>query len=135
MTSQSFVQPPLGRLLGIHPERRGAGWVQYRVVQPPESVAAAGDPLATFAITTAVDLAIVDAVGTAIDPGEVSMNGTADMNLTYVAAPQGDVAVRATVLHRGDRLAVVEARVTDERGNAVAFGRGTYSLRPRGATA
>jgi acyl-coenzyme A thioesterase PaaI-like protein len=135
MTSQSFVRPPLRHLLGIHPERRGAGWVQYRVARPPGSAGQPDGPLATFAITTAVDLAIVDAVSTAIDPGEVSMNGTAELNLTYVAAPRGDVTVRATVLHRGDRIVVVEARVTDGHGDAVAVGRGTYSLRPRGAAA
>ena len=145
MTSHSFDDVPLHRLLGIRADQRGAGFVQYRIVAAPGSAghadgalrAALGDeaPVSTFAITTAVDIAVVEAVGTMIDRRAVSMNGTAELNLTYVDAPRGEAIVRATVLHCADRVAAVEARVTDARGATIAFGRGTYSLRPSGERA
>lgn len=137
--ARQFDDAPLHRLLGIRADQRGDGFVQYRVVPAPGSAAgadglpraAAGDRgVSTFAITTAVDIAVVDAVGTVIDRRAVTMNGTAELNLTYVDAPHGEATVRATVLHCGARVAAVEARVTDARGITIAFGRGTYSLRP-----
>lgn len=139
MTARHFDDTPLHRLLGIRADQRGAGFVQYRIVPAPGSTAGAdgslradagADGVSTFAITTAVDIAVVDAVSTAIDRRATTMNGTAELNLTYIDAPRGAATVRATVLHCGDRVATVEARVTDSRGITVAFGRGTYSLRP-----
>ena len=140
MTARGFDDAPLHRLLGIRADQRGDGFVQYRVVPAPGSAGRAdgavraatddGPGVSTFAITTAVDIAVVDAVGTVINRRTVSMNGTAELNLTYVDAPHGEATVRATVLHCGERVAAVEARVTDARGTTIAFGRGTYSLRP-----
>lgn len=147
MSSRSFDEVPLHRLLGIRSDERGAGFVQYRVVPAPGSEGHADGTLraavmsgdaegeagvSTFAITTAVDIAVVDAVSTVIDRRRVSMNGTAELNLTYVDVPRGEARVRATVLHCAERVAAIEARVTDARGMVIAFGRGTYSLRPGG---
>ncbi len=128
---------PLHRALGIRADAIGEGMTQYRVVRAPGAAggidgAAGGDAerVSTFAITTAADLAIVTATSTTIDRRRETMNGTAELNLTYVAHPRGEALVRATVVHRAARMAVADVRVTDTDGVPVAYGRATYSIRP-----
>jgi len=126
---RGFDGQPLHRLLGIRADEIGEGYVQFLVAPPAGSVERT---VSTLAITTAVDLAVVMATGTTVDHRRESMNGTAEINLTYAREPGEEAVVRATVQHRGPALAVVEVRVTDAAGAAIAFGRGTYSIR-RGA--
>jgi uncharacterized protein (TIGR00369 family) len=119
---------PLHRALGLRAGELGEGFSEFRVVRAPASEGPEG--VSTFAVTTAADIALVSAVSTTIRRTQDQMNGTAELNLTYIANPRGEALVRATVLHRGRTGAVVEVRVTDEGGATVAFGRGTYSIRP-----
>lgn len=126
---------PLNRLLGIHAEERGEGFTQYRVV-PVEATndgldgAEPGRGVSTFAITTAVDSALVEATSSTVDPSKEAMNGTAELNLTFVAHPRGAVTLRAEVVHRGPSLRVATVDITDEHGQRVAFCRSTYAVRP-----
>jgi acyl-coenzyme A thioesterase PaaI-like protein len=136
---------PLHRALGVRADEIGEGFTQYRVTVTPASAGGLDGPatvgsadetagaqarVSTFAITTAADLALVSAVSTTVTRTRDTMNGTAELNLTYVRLPEGEALVRATVLHRGRTEAVIDIRVTDERGEVVAYGRGTYSIRP-----
>lgn len=126
---------PLNRVLGIHAGERGEGFTQYRVL-PVEATndgldgAAPGRGVSTFAITTAVDTALVEATSSTVDPAKEAMNGTAELNLTFVAHPRGAVTLRAEVVHRGPTLRVATVDVTDESGQRVAFCRSTYAVRP-----
>lgn len=126
---------PLNRVLGIHAEERGEGFTQYRVV-PVEATndgldgAEPGAGVSSFAITTAVDSALVEAASSTIDPTKEAMNGTAELNLTFVAHPRGAVTLRADVVHRGPTLRVATVDVVDEHGQRVAFCRSTYAVRP-----
>ena len=135
-----FDAQPLNRALGIRADEIGEGFVQLRVVRVPGSTGGIDGVtdddaarVSTFAISTAADLAVVSATGTTINRLGETMNGTAELNLTYVALPQGEAIVRGTVLHRAPTFAVVELRVTDDGGAPVAYGRGTYVVRPPAA--
>ncbi|MPZ99572.1 MAG: hypothetical protein GEU80_09610 [Dehalococcoidia bacterium] len=126
---------PLNRALGLRAEEIAEGFTRYRVVRVPGSAAGidgneAPEGVSTFAITTAADLALVSAVSTTVQSGRDVMNGTAEMNLTYVAQPLGEAVVTATVVHRGALLAVVDVRVEDDEGAPIAYGRGSYAIRP-----
>ena len=63
------------------------------------------------------------------------MNGTAELNLTYVDAPQGPVSVRGTVIHRAGQLALVDVELRNAAGGLVAKGRGSYAIRQKRAGA
>ncbi len=127
---------PLNRVLGIRAEERGEGFTQYRVV-PVEANSdgldgnAPGGGVSTFAITTAVDSALTEAVSSTVDSATERMNGTAELNLTFVAHPRGAVTLRADVVHRGPGLRVATGEVTDESGQRVAFCRCTYVVRQK----
>ena len=126
---------PLNRALGVRAEEIAEGFARYRVVRVPGSAAGidgndAREGVSSFAITTAADLALVSAVSTTVQAGRDVMNGTAEMNLTYVAQPSGEVVVTATVVHRGALLAVVDVRIEGDDGAPIAYGRGSYAIRP-----
>jgi acyl-coenzyme A thioesterase PaaI-like protein len=124
--------PRLHHELGIEVESVRGGVAVYRCTRVPASVAgidggSAG--ISSFVVTTAADLALVSAVSSAIDHSREVMNGTAEMNLTYLALPRGEVSVRGEVLERGDAMAVVDVVASDEDGAVIARGRGTYAIR------
>lgn len=120
---------PLFQALGVRAEDISEGYARYRVEPVPASVDGDG-VLDSLAITTAADQAVVACVSTVIDPRREAMNGTAEMNLTYVARPTGAVQVDARIVHKGPHLAVVDLEVRDESGALVARGRGSYATRP-----
>ncbi len=120
---------PLFQALGMRAEDISEGYARYRVEPVPASVDGDG-LLDSLAITTAADQAVVACASTVIDPRREAMNGTAEMNVTYVAKPRGAVTVEGRVLHKGPRLAVITVEALDESGALVATGRGTYSIRP-----
>ena len=127
--------PPLHAALGIEVDSVGGGVAIYRVTRVPASQAGidggAARAVSSFAVTTAADLALVSAVSSAIDHTREVMNGTAEMNLTYLALPSGEVTVRGAVLDRGEGMAVVDVVASDDDGVVVARGRGTYAIRQR----
>jgi acyl-coenzyme A thioesterase PaaI-like protein len=126
---------PLSRLLGIRAEESGEGYTLYRVVPSDGNSdgldgSEPGTGVSTFAIVTAVDIALVQAVSTTIDSARETMNGTAELNVTFVAQPRGAVTIRSDVVHRDQRLRVALVDVVDEDGRRVAYCRSTYSVRP-----
>ena len=125
--------PRLHAELGIEVDSVRDGVAVYRVTCVPASEAGidggAAGAVSSFVVTTAADLALVSAVSSAIDHRREEMNGTAEMNLTYVALPRGEVSVRCEVLERNASMAIVEVVANDEDGSVVARGRGTYAIR------
>ena len=126
--ARSSDSRPLSRALGLHAEDIGEGWARFRV-DAVEASADGGGSVHSFATTVAADLCLVAAASTTIDR-EREMNGTAEMNLTYVRSPCGGALVTGQVLHRAPHLAIVDLEVRDQSGELVAKGRGSYSVRP-----
>ena len=117
---------PLFVALGITGDDVSEGAARYRI----DPVEGGGGVVDTLAITTAADQCLVTAASTLIEQGREEMNGTAEMNLTYVAQPQGAVIVEGTVVHKGSHLAVITVEAKDETGAIIATGRGSYAIRP-----
>ncbi len=120
----AFDGRPLHRALGIRARDIDAGTMEL-VVEPSEVNAL------SFALTVAADLVVVGAASTSLDPAREEMNGTAELNLTYVDAPRGPVSVLGTVIHRAAQLALVEIELRDAAGRLVAKGRGSYAIRQK----
>lgn len=125
--------PRLHAALGIEVESVRDGVAVYRCTSVPASEAGIdgghAGAVSSFVVTTAADLALVSAVSSAIDHRREVMNGTAEMNLTYLALPRGEVSVRGEVLERGDAMAIVDVVASDDDGTVIARGRGTYAIR------
>lgn len=124
----AFDGRPLHRALGIRARDIDAGAMEL-VVDPARVDAGASTP--TVALTIAADLVVVGAASTSLDPAREEMNGTAELNLTYVETPQGPVSVRGTVIHRAGQLALVDIELRDAAGGLVAKGRGSYAIRQK----
>ena len=117
-------QHPLYRLVGLADERAGGGRATCEVR------AAAGETApSSFALTTAVDILLVQAAGTTVTPQE-EMNGTAELNVTYTRPAVGTAQVEAHEVGRAPTMRVLEFTVSDADG-ALAFGRSTYAVRAR----
>lgn len=87
------------------------------------------NPLGTVhggVIATLLDSAAGCAVHSVLDPGEGYTS--VDLNTKYlrpVSASTGRITAEATVLTRGSRTALAEARLTDERGRLLAHATST----------
>ncbi len=124
----AFDDRPLHRALGIRARDIDAGAMELVV---DSSEVGAGGSVLTWALTVAADLVVVGAASTSLDPAREEMNGTAELNLTYVETPQGPVSVRGTVIHRAGQLALVDIELRDTAGGLVAKGRGSYAIRQK----
>jgi acyl-coenzyme A thioesterase PaaI-like protein len=122
-------QRPLYRALGIRPDDIGDGYAQF-VVQPTGASADGRGSVLSFAATTAADQCILDATVTTLDLEHEETNGTAEMNLTYLEGPSGVLTVRGEVVARARNLSVVDLTVRNGTGAVIAFGRGSYAVRP-----
>ena len=86
----------------------------------------------TFAVTSAVDIALVRAAATTVAPPE-EMNGTAELNVSYLRQATGTATVECTVVGRTSTVRLVDFTVSDAAGE-FARGRSTYAVttkRPR----
>lgn len=115
---------PLNRLLGIVDGSAAEG----RAICDVEAVADEPAPT-TFAITSAVDIALVRAAATTVAPPE-EMNGTAELNVSYLRPPVGKAHVKCAVVGRSPTSRLVEFTVADASGE-FARGRSTYAVRTR----
>ena len=115
--------PRLNELIGLGPidARNGRATCEVR---PAAGAAGA----TTFALTTAVDMALVRAAGSTVAPPE-EMNGTAELNVTYLRPSSGPARIEAEVVGRSPTLRLVEFSVLDRDG-IVARGRSSYAIRP-----
>lgn len=115
---------PLNRVLGIAGGTAADGQATCQVVAVGEEPTPT-----TFAITSAVDIALVRAAATTVAPPE-EMNGTAELNVSYLRAPVGTAQVRCDVVGRSPTARLVEFTVADAEGE-FARGRSTYAVRTR----
>ncbi|HXU80306.1 MAG TPA: PaaI family thioesterase [Polyangia bacterium] len=77
-------------------------------------------------LDTAMGFAVVARVA-----AEGRINAAAEQSTRFLAPVRGGlVTAEATVLKIGKRLAIVEARATDESGNLVAVASATHTLLP-----
>ena len=132
----AFDGRPLHRALGIRARHIEAGAMEL-IVEPSEVNAGTSefDAAFGFALTVAADLALVGAASTSVDPAREEMNGTAELNLTYVETPRGPVSVRGTVIHHAGQLVLVDIELRDAAGGLVGKGRGSYAIRQNRAGA
>ncbi len=126
---QSTSSQPLLMALGIRGDDVREGFARYRV----DPVSGGDGAVDGFAITAAADQCLVTAASTLVVPGREQMNGTAEMNITYLGEPRGAVIVDGTVVHKGSHLCVIAVEARDETGAVIATGRGSYSIRPQQA--
>ena len=115
---------PLNRLLGIVAGRAADGRATCDVLAGPGEATPT-----TFAITSAVDIALVRAAATTVTPPQ-EMNGTAELNVSYLREPAGTAHVACEVVGRSDTARLVEFTVADGDGE-FARGRSTYAVRTR----
>lgn len=78
----------------------------------------------------AADIAALAAVLSRVDRTREQPNGTASLHLSRLAAPTGDVTLRARVVFWSSHEALVELSAVDAAGHDVARGLSAYSLRP-----
>lgn len=82
-----------------------------------------------------IDTATGAAVITTLEDGEST--ATVDLNVKYVrpvAADGGPIACEATVIHRGRRIATIDARITDADGRLLGHGSATMIVRTKDAS-
>jgi acyl-coenzyme A thioesterase PaaI-like protein len=113
---------PLHRLIGMAAEQAADGRATCEV-----HAMVGEDAPTSFALTTAVDILLVRAAATTVNPPE-EMNGTAELNVTYTRTAVGTAQVEAHAVGRTPSMRVLEFSVSDADGT-LAFGRGTYAVR------
>ena len=120
--------PPVMRTLGIEPVEVGEGWMKFSLA-PHEMHY---NPLGTVhggVIATLLDSAAGCAVHSVLPAGlgYTSIDLTAKY-LRPVTVDTGRVIVTGTVLSRGSRTALAEARLTDARGRLLAHATSTCMI-------
>lgn len=118
------------RVLGIVGVNVGEGFAEYRITPTPASEDGRGS-VASFATTIAADMGVLVAASTSLDTDIEENNGTAELNMTFVERPVGELIVRCEVASGSTYMRVVLATARDERGVVIAHGRGTYAVRPK----
>lgn len=114
----------LDQLMGIE----AAGAADGRATSAVHGIAGEDAP-STFALTTAVDIALVRAAATTVKPPQ-EMNGTAELNVTYLRAAVGTATVECQVVGQTSTVRLVEFAVSDRDGE-LARGRSTYAVATR----
>lgn len=120
--------PPVLEMTGIEPVDVGEGWITFALV-PHETHY---NPLGTVhggVISTVLDSATGCAVHSVLPAGK----GYTSLDLTVkylrpVTAATGRVTATGTVLSRGSRTALAEARLTDSRGRLLAYATSTCMI-------
>ncbi|MCC6238584.1 MAG: PaaI family thioesterase [Dehalococcoidia bacterium] len=122
------------RVLGIVAHDLGEGWCEYRIAATPASSDGRGS-VSSFATIVAADMGVLVAATSTVDTDIEENSGTAELNMTYIEQPEGDLVVRAEVAGVARTMRVVIVNVRDARGVLVAEGRGTYAVRQKSQAA
>jgi len=128
IASGELPLPPIMQTLAIEPVDVGPGWIRF-ALEPHEMHY---NPLGTVhggVIATVLDSAAACAVHSVLTAGQ----GYTSLDLTSkylrpVTAETGRVIVTGTVLSRGARTALAEARLTDGRDRLLAYATSTCML-------
>lgn len=117
---------PLARLLGITRLSMTRGRATFEMTVRTEHMNPHG-VVHGGVIGTLADYAMGAALTSELDAG--TRCATLEMKINYVAAVSGGrLRAEAAVVHCGHRVAVIEARVTDDTGRLVAVGLGTFAI-------
>ena len=120
--------PPLAQHLGIRPVDVGDGAAELTLTVQPFHANAGGIVHGGVAASL-IDSATGTALWTRVEAGTVI--ATVDLNVSYLRAVPLDVGTltcRASVVHLGEQLAVVDGTVTGADGTAYVSGRATYAI-------
>jgi uncharacterized protein (TIGR00369 family) len=130
---QVFHTTPLHSLLGLEFDELDEPGV-VRVSMPVrESAFNASGNLHGGAIATMIDVAAGSCAARASGFDALTQSlVTADLHVRYLGRPKGDrVTAEARLMRAGRMLIVVEIRVTDPRGNVIAFADFSAMVVPR----
>ena len=112
---QSFGQHPLHKALGIRLESSGEGKATVSMASSQLTIGGVGGSVHGGLLALLVDVVMLEAIVTILDPATDQPAGTADLNITYMRPALGaTVFAEATVLRKGRQLAVVEVEIKDD---------------------
>lgn len=117
------------RHLGVEVEEAGEGWVRLRVPARDDLRNAAGAPVHGGVLSALVDMAVGGALSTLHEEAAGGVGQTTlDLNVSFLAAADGDVVAEGRILRRGRTVAFGETTIRDATGRLVAVGRATYMI-------
>jgi uncharacterized protein (TIGR00369 family) len=117
------------RHLGVEVQGAGEGWVRLRVPVRDDLRNAAGAPVHGGVLSALVDMAVGGALSTLHDDGAGGVGQTTlDLNVSFLAAGDGDLVAEGRILRRGRAVAFGETTIRDAAGRLVAVGRATYMI-------
>ncbi|HVF12479.1 MAG TPA: PaaI family thioesterase [Actinomycetota bacterium] len=121
---------PISLLTGLAPVEAGDGWSTWKMPCSGWTMSPSG-AVYGGSIAFLADAALLGAVQTVAEAG--TGYASLDMKVHFLrpAFPDGsDLTARAKVIHRGKRLAVASAEVTNAAGKLVAIASGSAMLLP-----
>jgi len=124
---QVFDRVPFMRLLGLKREFSRSGHARLTLAPRAELGNVIG-AIHGGAVLTMVDVAMASAAVSAQDFRCTVV--TLDLNTAFLSPGRGALAADASVLREADGIAWCEARVTDEAGQVVARGHGSFRYLP-----
>jgi len=126
-----WADQPFNKYLGLRLDEQGGGSCRISMRPTEQTPRGAGNGLHGGILASLVDIAALAAIASAIGPNDI-MNGTAELNISYLRPAAGDLVItEATVLKKGRSLVAVDVDISDGRGRLFSKGRVQYALRQR----
>jgi uncharacterized protein (TIGR00369 family) len=121
---------PLHAYLGLDLEEQNDGYCRVVLHTGPQTRGGVGGSVHGGIMATLVDIATMTAVASVVDHRAEEMNGTAELNISYLRPALGAIVVaEGRVLKKGKTLVVVDVDCSDGKGRLFAKGRAQYALR------
>lgn len=128
---QRWREQPFHTFMDLDIEEQHGGYARIVMKTSERTKGGVGESVHGGILATLVDIACINAVASALGPGDV-MNGTAELNISYLRPALGPVVVaEGRVLKKGRTLAAIDVDVSDGKGRLFAKGRVQYALRQR----
>ena len=125
-TPQSYEPGSFTEALGIETVASGEGWARVRMPIRKHYLQSA-DAVHGGLIMTLADTAFARAVLTVLSPGQTMT--TSELKVNFIKPARGQhLFAESRIVHKGSRLAVGDAEVTDGQGDLVAKALGTYFI-------
>ena len=123
---QPFAPGSFAEMLGIEEVEAREGWARVRMPIRDHHLQEA-NAVHGGVIMTLADTAFWRAVTTLLSPGQTS--ATSELKVNFIKPARGDYLVaESRIIHKGSRLVVGDAEVTDGQGDIVAKALGTYFI-------
>jgi len=124
-----FSPGSFAEVLGIEEVETGEGWARLRMPIRAHHLQS-NNAVHGGVIMTLADSAFWRAVTTLLAAGQIA--ATSELKVNFLRPARGDFLIAVSrVIHKGSRLTVGEADVTDGEGNLVAKALGTYVILER----